>query len=505
MRHLTPGLALAMLAIATIVGVVLWTGSPKGSKYKPIQSLAVLPFENLSGDAGQDYLAEALTEALIIDLSKLGTVNVIPRSGVKGFKHNSVSQSARQLQVDAFVEGSVLRSADRVRVTAQLVNPANQRNLWAESYDRGAQDILTLQREITQAIAGEIGARLGGSPRAHPVSRAAVIPEAYDFYLRGKSLATRRVRAENREAIRLLEQAVAKDPQYAPAHAALALAYIEWFFTFAPEDQQSLLPKSRALIDRAISLDPNSSEAYLARGRLLWSPVNGFAYAQAIQDLRRAVSLNPKSVQAHWWLGAVYGHIGLLEEGFREAKLATELNPLGALPPNHLVEPLLWQGKWEQALQFLLSVPKEADDSLNGSKIAWARFRQGKTTEALGVVERYLTNSAEDMGGQLRGLHALFLAANGKESEAENEIRTAVHKQGTGQFHHTAYFIACAYARLRQPDRVVSWLQHAAEKGFPCYPLFKQDPSLDSVRRQPRFIEFMDKMKKQWEEQKRRL
>ena len=228
----------------------------------------------------------------------------------------------------------------------------------------------------------------------------------------------------------LLQRAVAKDRGFAPAYATLALAYIERFFTFAPEERH-LAEQARAAIETAISIDPDLCDAYVARGRLLWSPLSGFSFEKAIRDLRRAAALNPRSVQAHWWLGAVYGHIGLLEQGFQEAQMATELNPI-AMPPNHLVEPLLWQGKYEQALEFLRSSPHEGDTSLHGSQIVWALFQLGRIKEARVTVDQYLRDSPEDMGGQLKGLQTLLVAAAGEERKAAEKIKEAIQRQGTG-------------------------------------------------------------------------
>lgn len=193
---------------------------------------------------------------------------------------------AQELKVDAVIEGTVLRSGEQVRITAQLIHPATERHLWAESYERDLRDILRLQREVAQAIAGEIRVKLTPQEQVRLAKARPVNPEAYDDYLRGRLLANRRNQADNQAAIEMLERALARDPTFAASYAALARAYYEKFFFFAPTEQKPLEEKAYTTLEKALSLDPDLPEAYLARGALLWTPFNNFPHEKTIREYR---------------------------------------------------------------------------------------------------------------------------------------------------------------------------------------------------------------------------
>ena len=322
------------------------------------------------------------------------------------------------------------------------------------------------------------------------------------FYLRGKALDVRNNRVDNLAAIELLERAVTVDPAFAAAQARLAVAYVDSYFYFAPEDQKRWEEKAHAAVERALSLDPDVADAYLARGRLLWTPSNRFPHDKAIRELRRAIALNPNSDDARGELALILNHIGLNDEGLREAQAADAINPSAKRPLFQIGYALLWQGKYEQALPVLLSIPKEFNPGSAGSFIAWALFQLGRGEEAKAKLEEYSQEYPQDTGGRFAAVRALLLAAAGEEHKALDQIRSATKKEGFGHFHHTAHFIASAYARMNNPEQAVHWLQQAVDTGLPCYPLFEQDSNLDPVRQDPRFIALMQKLKNQWEQYK---
>ncbi|MBA3319884.1 MAG: winged helix-turn-helix domain-containing protein, partial [Pyrinomonadaceae bacterium] len=235
-----------------------------------IQSLAVLPLENLSGETSQDYFADGMTEALITDLVKIGALRVMSRPTVMQYKgtRRALPEIGRELNVDAVLTGSVLRSGERVRIAVQLIHAATDRNLWANSYERDLRDVLALQREVTRDIVGEIRIKLSPQEQGQFGSVRPVNPEAYDHYLRGKFYLHRHNRDDNEAAITALERAVATDPTFAAAHAELAQGYVWKLFLFAPEEGQ-LAEKAFVAAEKALALDPDSAVAYLARGRLL--------------------------------------------------------------------------------------------------------------------------------------------------------------------------------------------------------------------------------------------
>ncbi len=466
-----------------------------------IQSLAVLPLKNLSGGETQDYFADGMTEALITDLARIGALRVI--SGHSGRKYKdtqrTVPEIGRELNADAVLTGSVVRVGDRVRIAVQLIHSATDQNLWVHSYERDLQNVLALQREVARDVASEIRIKLTPQEQMQFGSAATVNPKAYDQYLRGKFYLNRQTADDNAAAIASLESAVAADPEFAAARAELAQAYVWRFFLFDPNNK-ALAEKAFVEVEKALALDPDLAVAYLARGRLLWTISNRFPHEKAIREYRRALELNPNLDEARNQLALVYNHIGAFDEALRELDRALAVNPHNSLAVFRVAETILFQGKYEQALSGLHKIPEDTNRALVGHQIVWALFNLGRKEEAVVELERFLKDFPDDNRGLFTSLQAMLAASAGQEQIAEEKIRIAVENgKGFGHFHHTAYFIACAYALMNKPEQAVTWLESAAENGFPCYPLFENDDNLNKIRQDPRFVAFMAKLRPQWE------
>jgi eukaryotic-like serine/threonine-protein kinase len=490
--------AVACLALVLAVALALWLLNPAGR----IEAIAVLPLENLSGDATQDYFADGMTEVLITDLGKIGSLRVISRPSVMKFRgtHAPLREVAAELKVDALILGSVARSGNKVRVTTQLYQARNDRQLWSESYEKDLRDVLTLQREIAHAIVGEIRIQVTPQEKVRLDKTRAVNPEAYDAYLRGSFLFARHGKADNLAAITSAERAVALDPTFSAAHALMALAAVERFFSYAPEEQKTLEEKAYIGAEKAVSLDPEEAMGYFARGRLLWTPSNRFPHERAIHEYRRALALNPNLADARAQLSLTYNHIGLLDEALREANAAAEINPADTLPRVVIGQALLYKGENEKALAVWTQNPQEAYASVTGSHIGWTLFQMGRMREAADRMAEFLKTYPDDVGGL--GVQAALLAAEGNFQAAEVLIGRIAGRKGFGHFHHTAYYISCAYARMRRPEKALEWLREAAESGFSCYPLFASDPNLRFLHTQPRWVEMMRAWKQEWERRK---
>ena len=467
-----------------------------------VQSLAVVPLRNVSGDAAQDYFADGITDAFINDLAKIDTLRVMSRASVMRYKdaRNSPGEIGHDLKVDAVLAGSVARTGNRVRATLQLIHMPTGRTLWTADYDRDLRDVLTLQGEVRRDIAEKIG--LKTPPRQDKANVTSVNAEAYDHYLRGKFYLYRQTREDNEAAIAALEQAVAKDPNFAAAYAELAQAYVWKLFLFAPGEKQ-LEEKAFVAVEKALALDPDAAVAYLARGRLLWTPANHFPHDRAIMEYRKALSLNPSLDEARNQLALVYCHIGALAEALQESQLALATNPNNNLAQFRIGQTLNFQGKYDEALSVLRTIPRDANPALVGHQIAWALFNLGKKEEASTLLEQLLKDHPEDTGGVFTSIQAVLAASAGQERLAEDRIKSAIEKgKGFGHFHHTAYHIACAYALMNKPELALKWLEVAAEDGFPCYLLFERDTNLDSLRQDEKFVTFLAKQKQQWEHYK---
>lgn len=488
----------AAVAFVLIGALLLWRFIPRRESGK-IDSLAVLPLDNLSGDAGQNYFADGMTEVLITDLGRIGSLRVISRPSVMRFRgqRGSLRDIAAELNVDALVVGSVARAEGKVRVTAQLYDAAKDRQLWAESYERDMRDVIALQREIAQSVTNGIKAKVTPQETARLSKSHQVNPEAYDAYLRGVLLYGRHSNSDNQAAIAIMERAMSLDPGFAAGHALLGLAYVERLFTFAPQDQKPLEEKAYVSIEKAITLDPDEAMAYFARGRMLWTPGNHFPHEKAIREYRHALVLNPNLAEARAQLALTYNHVGLLEKGLREARAAASINPVDALPRIVIGQALLYGAQFDRALSIWTTNPPDAYASVTGSHTAWTLFQMGRRDEAAAKVEEFLAKHPADVGGL--GVRAVLLAASGRKNEAERVIRSIEGQKGFGHFHHTAYYIACAYAHLGNITAALEWVREAAESGFPCLPLLERDGNLAPLHRDSRWTLLMSEIKQEWE------
>ena len=400
------------------------------------------------------------------------------------------------------MEGSVQRFGDRVRVNVQLIDPASEWQMWSHTYDQEIRDILSLQNEVAQSVTQAIRIKLSPQEQVRLTQARPVNPEAYDYFLRGRYYLGRQTKADNQTAIEMLERATAADQNFAAAHAELAQACVWRTFLFTPDEKQ-WEEKAFVAVEKALALDPDLGEAHLARGRLLWTPSNHFPHDQAIQEYRRALSLNPGLDEARNQLALVYGHVGLLDESLQELDKAIATNPGNKVARFRVGEMLLFQGKHEEALTALRNVPEDVNPSLIGHQIVLALFNLGRKEEATTTLEQFLRDYPEDNRGLYTSLQAMLAASAGQERLMEEKIKSAIEKgKGFGHFHHTAYHIACAYALMNKPEAAIKWLETAAGDGFPCYPLFAKDQNLNNLRQDARFSTFLEKQKQQWERYK---
>ena len=475
-----------------------------GTKVAPgeIRSLAVLPLENLSGDPQQEYFADGMTEELTSVLAQISSLRVISRTSAMQYKRTTkkVSDVAHELGVDAVIEGSVLRAGDRVRITAQLVNAAEDRHLWAKEYEGDIRDVLKLQGDVAQAVAEQVRAKVNNRT-ASSVSKA-VDPQAYDWYLRGKFHVYRKNREDTTAAIKDFQQAITLDPSFAPAFAWLADCYNTQITLFDPDDKL-IEEKAFSSAEKALELDPSLADAHLGLGRILWSPTQHFDHQAAMREYRRAIALNPNLDEAHHQLGLVYLHIGLLDEAMTELRRAVELNPTNQLAYYRVGVALLYMGRAREAYDYFQRVPLEAQPSLVAYQNAWSLSYLGQIDDALALTRAFFIANSRDEGGLVTSTEAILYAKKGDRVRTENAIHSAVARRGRFiHFHHTAYNIASAYAILGDVPLAMKWLRSAAEDGYPCFPLFAQDPHLAKLRSNRDFQAFLAEQKAIWEKNK---
>jgi class 3 adenylate cyclase len=334
-------------------------------------------------------------------------------------------------------------------------------------------------------------------------------PDARALYQRAKLLAQNSSqhlegRENNPQIVHLLEQSVKADPNFAEAHAELALAYVIKLFLYAPEDK-SLEEKAYAEVDRALALNPNLGVAYLARGRLKWTPFHHFPHEDASNDFRRAIALDPSLDEAHHYLGLVFLHIGLLKEGEAQFQQAIAINPSNNGAQYRVGEGLLYQQKFREARNVFETIDPDFNPDLKEYQLSLAMFALGEKNEAMARADNYLKQHSQDSGGLIASAQAIMLASIGKPDDAKKKIELAKTRSGYGHFHHTEYNLACACALMNDVASSIDWLERAIRDGFSCYPLFEADPALENVRSAPRFQELMKSERQKWEDFRRKF
>ena len=475
-----------------------------------IFSFGAVLYELLSGHRpfSAQSVAETISAVLTVDPPPLSTHGVMVPAGVERVVRQCLRKEREQRYQSMREVRLELESVRRILESGVTAAPAGDSALPLNgaATDRAAQTARMLAPRTTlAAVLGTVAVVAAGFvwvvglPRAGEPSPGSqtISSAAYELYLRGKVNASSENRDNNQTAITLLEQAVAADPTFAPAYAHLARAYHIKAFYFAPDsEKKKLIEDAQVAVEKALRLDPNVAEAYLARGLLLWTHQNRFPHDLAAQSYERAIALNPKLDEAHHQLALVYLHVGLLDKGWAQVEQALAANPANTMARFRFGVIDLYRGRHEAALAIFESTPLEKNPSLVTFQKAAALLQLGRIQEASALADEYLATYSADEGGTVTSLKAMLLAKAGNARDAEKAIQRAIEiGKGFGHFHHTAYNIASAYALLNKPNEAIRWLQTAADDGFPCYPLFEQDDNLNSLRTDERFVAFLAQMK----------
>ncbi len=342
------GIAAALVAVVAGLNVGGWRDRLFGGAATPrIESLAVLPLANLSGDPEQEYFADGMTDALITDLARIGTLRVISRGSVMGYKAapKPVPEVARALNVDAVVEASVFRSGGRVRVNATLIPAATRQVLWAGSYERDLRDVLALQSDVARAIATEIKAKLTLQEEARLARKRPVDPAVYETYLKGQYHFNQQTVDGMLKAKQYFEEAIGKDPEFAPAYVGLADTYAWGGIPLPPRE---VAAQARAAAQKALELDETLAEAHVSLGAILEYE---YDWVGAEREYRRAIDLNPNSANAHAWYAMWLVLPGRFEEALAEIKRAEELDPLSSLIKAMVGWIHFWSSQLDQAME----------------------------------------------------------------------------------------------------------------------------------------------------------
>ena len=482
--------ALPIIVLALVVGLNvgdlrerLFGGATPGR----IESIAVLPLENLSGDPEQEYFADGMTEALIADLAKVGSIKVISRTSVMQYKgvKKPLPEIARELGVDAVVEGSVMRSGDRVRITAQLIDAATDQHLWTESYERDLRDILALQSEVARAIAKEIKITLTPQEEALLASARPVDPEAHEAYLRGRYSWNKE---DVKTAVDYFERAIDQDPDYAIAYAGLADAYaILGLWGITPPAEA--IPKARAAVQKALELDDTLAEAHTPLGLIKFYFDWEWSAAQA--EFRRALELNPSYALAHDFYAVYLAAVGRLDEALAEIKRAKELDPLSLRMDVALAFQFRLSRQYDRSIE-------EAQKVLEMDPSYWlAQLNLATTYRAKGLDEEIVLEA-------YRKQHVLA----GDSERVEAVDRGYAESGPRGAYLEVAEMLvarsklryvssidtALAYVYCERKDEAFFWLEKAYAEGNPFLALLAVETDWDPIRSDPRFQDLVRRM-----------
>jgi TolB-like protein/Tfp pilus assembly protein PilF len=447
-----------------------------------LRSIVVLPLQNLSGDPEQEYFADGLTEALITSLAKISALRVISRTTAMHYKgvHRPLPEIARELGVEVVVEGSVLRSEGRVRISTQVIEALSDTHLWAESYERDLRNVLQLQSEIARSVAREIEARLTAGEQEQLARVRSVSPEVYEVYLRGRYQWNRRNAEGFRKGTEHFLQAIQMDPNYAAAYSGLAdCAGSAGFWGFTSPAQGCGRAKSAAC--KSLEID-ETAEAHASLG---WALIHyDFDFLTAEHHFQRAIELNPGYATAHQWYAHCLGYSYRLDESLERVKIALDLDPLSLNVNTTYVGVLWFQREFDRAVAHCQKILELAPTF---ATLRWllANLFQSKGLHEEAIAERQW--AVEASGGA-----PLFIAELGDSYAAAGNRRDALDSLDRLQklsktSYVMSYWIALIHASLGEADQAFHWLEMSYQERSPTLSFLKIDPRLDVLRPDPRF------------------
>lgn len=456
------------------------------------KSLIVLPLENLSGDKDQDYFADGMTDDLIANLAKIRSLRVISRSTAMAYKgtRKPLSQIAKELNVDAVVEGTVLRVGNRIRITAELVQVSTDQHLWADTYESQMEDVLALQNRVSSAIVNEIRINLTPEEAERLAKTPAVAPEAYENYLKGRYYWNKRSDENLTKAIGYFEQATHQDPQYALAYAGLSDCYAiisaEIFGTMPAADAA---PKARAAALQALKIDPTLAEAETSLATVKfnydwdWNAAEGFA---------TAIQHNPNYATAYQRYSLYLMAMGRTQESFEQITKARELDPLSISINFSLGWRLYMARQYDRAIQQLRNT-LEMDSSYELPHLVLGLAYEQKGDFVPAIAE--LRKAVDISHGTPLMLSALAnaYARSGNRPETENLLATLVSE--SKRSYVSPYYFAIVYIGLRENDQALNWLEKAYTDRSNGLVFLKVDPALDNLRTNARFQALLQKLR----------
>jgi len=479
-----------VLAILAFGWLAIQVRKTEKSAQPPIKSLAVLPLRNLSGNPAQEYLADGMTEALISRLSSIRDLHVISRTTAMQYKDTKLSlpEIAKVLRVDALVEGSVIREGNRVRVTAQLIRGTTDEHFWSETYDRGRPDVLALQGDVAQAIARKIEVTITGREHERLAAGPPVVTEAYESYVKGLfTLRNSNSRAEIEQSIREFEDAIRKDPAFAPSYVALAEAH-SWLGTVImggnPDRER---PQVESATRKALELNPNLAEAHVL---LAETAQEQWRWAEAEAEYRKALELNPNGSDAYAELAQWLLCQGRIDEALSSAHRARELDSLGSATLG-LAWILFQSQRYDEAVRELHSSLAVHPNNAGGLWLTgFTLVLKGQPNEAIPLLEKAAVLA--DRGSGFIDVLAAAYARAGRRSDALHILAELKKRKQQGYVPAASFVIV--YLGLGENEEAFSWLGEAYKERSNILQFVKVHPLFDPLRGDPRFADLVHRV-----------
>jgi len=468
----------------------LWGTSPPPK----IQSLAVLPLANLSGDPSQEYFADGMTDALITDLAQIGSLKVISRTSTMRYKklEKTLPEIARELNVDGIVEGTVQRSGDRVRITAQLIHGPSDKHVWAQSYERDARDVLSMESEIAEGIASQIHAKLTTEQELRLTPGRPINFKAFEIYLQGKYHLTRAQDVESQNgqqetqqlelglAREFFEKAISEDPNYAPAFVGLAETWLD------RPVREGGPEKARGALGKALQLDPALPQAHLALGNL--EHLRDWNWSAAEREFKRAIDLNPNLADAHAGYADFLDAMGRFDEGMREYLRAQELDP-GHYAPEP--SPFFRRRQFDKAIEM------DRNDIARAAFGMYPHWDLARNYEAKGMHDEAIREWESAL--RILGYKDLANAMDGgfKSGGYKGALKEWVSGMEMARAQGApipSFVLAEVYSYLGDPDHALAWLEKAYEERDDALSGLKFDVFWDNIRQDPRYQDLLRRM-----------
>jgi len=475
-----------VVVIAVLATAYVMSRDRIGHATQPkIRSLAVLPLKNMSGDPGEEYLADGMTDALIGRLAGIHSLRVISRTSVMRFKNPQISvpQIARELGVDAIVEGSITRDGNRIRVTAQLIRGATDEHFWSEAYDRDLRDVLALESDVAQSIAQKIEVTVTGEEHSRLIAARNTSPEVYENYLKGR-LARSNTKAEVERSIAYYQDAINNDPTFAPAYVGLAVAYGKLGGGFMGVPPSEVRPKVISAAQKALELDPELADAHVLLADIYQKR---WQWADAEAEYKRALELNPNDSAAHLGYASWLMCQGRMDEALSWSRRARELDPLGVTGvTTGLI--LFNARRFDEAIRELRSVLAIHPDQASALwLLGFTLVANHQPEEAIPLLEKAATGSAGSPG-VIGGLVRAYAEA-GRRADAVRWLNELKRRQKASYVPAAAF--VDAYLALGERDQAFVWLGRAYGEQANFLQWLKVHPFFDAVRDDPRFKDLL--------------